>query len=201
MATRPDSNVRAARCSAAESARAVGVVALARMLLRVLPKLLLSLAVLSFTPACIIPVGPDWQDPDGIPDSPPEILSPNPNFGESATATPMSGKIFSFSIFDLNAGDTLYVHWVIDHTQVVDHMEYKSGTGGTPIRHQVMDSIGCQNLSTEQKSFTQHSVVAVVADRGFQDGSDPFALTDPAGQINAISWQLNVTCEVTPSSP
>ena len=88
------SDPRGAR--AAQSARAAGRSALARLLLFVLDHVskldrkLLLLLVASPMSACIIPVGPEFQDPPGVPDSPPFLWMASPDEGTtvmSATAT------------------------------------------------------------------------------------------------------------------
>jgi hypothetical protein len=84
-----DTNVRPAWRSPAANARGTRRSGLARLLLkpsgRLLRKLdltfLLLLAVAP-TPACILPVGPDWQDPLAVPNSPPKILDPEPFWGD-----------------------------------------------------------------------------------------------------------------------
>ena len=83
-----DTNVRPAGRSPAASARETRRFGLARLLLKQLGRLLrkldltfLLLLAVAPTPACIIPVGPEWQDPLGTPNAPPRILDPDPYWG------------------------------------------------------------------------------------------------------------------------
>src|SRR5262245_11346724 len=114
MTTAPDSNVRTARRPCARSARPAGASPLARLLLsfsRTFQQLdrklvVLSLAV-SLTSACIIPVGPEWQDPAGEPNAPPQILNPDPTWGAEVTGT--TSRTFSFTVTDQNGADDLFL--------------------------------------------------------------------------------------------
>src|SRR5262245_26964244 len=83
-----DTNVRPAWRPPATSAHGARPFRLARLVLEFLLQkldrkaaLLSSLLAASLMPACVIPVGPDWQDPIGVPNAPPEILDPDPDWG------------------------------------------------------------------------------------------------------------------------
>ena len=92
--TAADTNVRPAWRGNATTARRTGGSLLACLLLyfrKHLTKLdrkpLLLLLAASLTPACIIPVGPEFQDPPGVANSPPYAISPDPPAG-TVTANP-----------------------------------------------------------------------------------------------------------------
>src|SRR5436190_2240679 len=119
--TAPDIDVRPGRSRAAVSAGPPGFSRLARLLLfvaRPLAKLdqrfVLLLFAASLSPACIIPVGPDFQDPPGIPNGRPVITNTDPLFGTEVLATdvPMEA-MFEITVIDSN-NDPLYVRWVAD---------------------------------------------------------------------------------------
>src|SRR5262252_2775356 len=122
MRTRPDSNVRPARRLAAQSARATGRYALARLLLGISAKLLLLSAVTSSMPACIIPVGPQWQDPDGVPNAPPEFLSWTPSPDKIQSTTFSAPLTFTAVATDVNVADSLYTLWKVDGFAAHDQM-------------------------------------------------------------------------------
>src|SRR5437870_8232998 len=110
MTTVPDSNVRFASRVAAESSRVAGHSMLARLLLFVLDHIskldrkLLLLLFASPMSACIIPAGPQFQDPAGVPDSPPFLLAVSPDEGSTTTK-----DTFTVTPSDINVGDDLYV--------------------------------------------------------------------------------------------
>jgi len=193
MATRPDSNVRPARRPAAQSARAARRFALARLLLGIAPKLLLLAVLSSSMPACIIPVGPSWQDPPGDPDSAPEIQNPMPTWGDSATATPTSMTTFAFTLLDPNANQTLWVRWIIDGGR--SGSDIPIPPTGVPSRPRQDKEISC--LDIMQKNLAIHRIVAVVGD-GPLSTSVLVGVENPNDNFNAISWPLNVNCIAAP---
>ena len=192
MRTRPDSNVRPARRLAAQSARATGRYALARLLLGISAKLLLLAAVTSSMPACIIPVGPDFQDPEGLPNYPPEILNPDPTWGQNATGTATATPTFSLTLFDQNADDTMYLRWIVDGMRSGDDLPIPSGA----TMHPESRSIGC--FDVHDRNAAVHTIIAVVGDRPLSI-SDLLAVADPSiGKANHMNWQLNLNCAAAP---
>ena len=199
MATPPDSNVRAARHAGAAGARRARNSLLARLLLRTCLKLLLLLlfAAASSVPACVVPVGPEFQDPPGAPNASPEILNPNIFFG-SAVAALGTSQTFSFTVSDPNAGDTLHLRWVSDYppfdnaTRTIERNILFPPTGDGPQHTFTQTMIGCGD--DIDKSFSTHRIYAVLADRDFLDeGSDLFAVQG-AGKIAIASWTLTLNC-------
>src|SRR3954465_8419769 len=122
MTTVPDSNVRPPRRAAGESTRAAGRSLLARLLLFVaghiskLDRKLLLLLVASPMSACIIPAGPEFQDPPGVPDSPPYLVSESPDEG---TVVVSANATFVVTPGDFNVGDTIYVRWITEFPPLV----------------------------------------------------------------------------------
>src|SRR4051794_367187 len=105
MTTVPDINVRPPRRAAGQSTRAAGRSVLARLLLFVrdhiakLDRKLLLLLVASPMSACIIPAGPEFQDPPGVPDSAPILWMASPDEGTTVVSeTPT----FSVTVIDYN---------------------------------------------------------------------------------------------------
>jgi hypothetical protein len=192
--TAPDIDVRPRCRPTPVNAGGAGGFALARLLLRLLDhlrqldrKLLLLLAVSSLS-ACIIPVGPEFQDPLGVPNSPPQILDPDPTWGEEVTATPALLKDFSFDFIDVNADDELEIEWIVDGTRV-SLSRVLSGSGGTAVKHTEVKRIACVEVD---QATSRHVVIAGVADRPFST-NDPLAVTDN-GLPAFVPWTLNLTC-------
>jgi hypothetical protein len=158
--------------------------------------LLLSLAA-SLTSACIIPVGPEWQNPAGAPNAPPQIFDPDPELGDTVTGTQADPREFQMFVTDVNVED-LEIKWRID-----DFSPFSGATtirsNGTPGRHLVRRIIGCTDISN--KALSIHKVWAVVADRPFivpEREDDPFAVEAP-GHVAPAVWTLIMTCpETTP---
>jgi hypothetical protein len=186
--TAPDNDVRPARRSGAESSRGAGAVVLARLLLHPIRRVFLLFAVASLTSACIIPVAPEFQDPPGAANSPPEILNPDPLWGEEVAATPTVLRTFSFTFSDVNADDTLWVRWTVDGISGTQNPT-PSGSGGTPAQHVASNTIACVNVD---QTLARHTVIAGVADKPFSDTST--FKVDDNGKFNFIPWTLNMTC-------
>src|SRR3954469_22246342 len=118
MTTVPDINVRPPRRAAGQSTRAAGRSVLARLLLFVrdhiakLDRKLLLLLVASPMAACIIPAGPEFQDPAGVPDSPPFLLGESPDEGGTITKDP---PVFTVTPSDVNVRDDLFLLWLTEY--------------------------------------------------------------------------------------
>ena len=204
MTTVPDSNVRLARRGVAGSARAAGRSALARLLLFVLDHVskldrkLLLLLVASPMSACIIPAGPEFQDPPGVPDSPPFLYMASPDEGTtvvSATAT------FSVTPGDYNLGDTIYVKWISDFPPFVPNNVTREqntdklppSADGNPIRNAATFPATC--LKVDANAST-HRITAAISDRQF-DGQG--LLTTPNFvPPTLVIWTWEHNCMDTP---
>src|SRR4051812_24199621 len=201
MTTVPDSNVRSPRRAAGESTRAAGCSVLARLLLFVLDHIskldrkLLLLLVASPMSACIIPAGPEFQDPPGGPNSPPYLWMVSPDEGTtvvSATAT------FSVTPGDNDLGDPLFVKWITDFppsiSTTVDLPVVMRGpsTNGNPIREVAVFSPNCTQVG---KVSSTHHIAAAISDRPF-DGQ---GLLTTTGTIppRLVIWTWERNCPAT----
>ena len=199
--TAADTDVRPGRHTPAASPRGAGSLRLARLLLHLLADLArkldrkavlpLSLAV-SLMPACVIPAGPEWHDPLGIPNAAPEIFNPIPGAGDAIGAPATRPPEFSFWITDVN-GDDLFVRPFANGTQITTSDLPFKGVKGVPMQHRVGLTVTCPNIS--DKTITSHKIKAAVADREFTDDdpSDPMKVPE-GGKVTVITWTLNMTC-------
>jgi hypothetical protein len=196
-------NVRLAPPAGPQSARASGDSALARLLLRTSLKLLLLLALSSSTPACVLPISPEFQDPPGAPNAAPEITGSNFFPGAQVVATTM--QTFSFTISDPNGSATLYVRWVADvdpfsaNARIIErNIPFPPNADGSPQVSPVQETIFCNNLA----SGPTHQIVAAVADHPFRDdiNNDYLAVSD-TGKKSIIPWTLTLTSCQLPQSP
>jgi len=201
--TAPDIDVRPWRRPTPAKAGVAGRFALARLLLRVLGQLrqldrkLLLLFATSLLPACIIPVGPEFQDPPGVAISPPQILTPSPDWGGETTGTSAAGALFSFSVTDLNSDD-LYIRWIVGIHKVESDRHQVSGDDANRMVDKI---VTCQDMNLEDKAVSRHVVKGVVADRDYINTGDDLLAVEPPGLYNLVTWTLNMTCPVSPMSP
>lgn len=207
MTTPPDSNVRAGRRRAIETAQRARRSRLARLLLAVSSvtsqldrkPLPLSLAV-SLMSACIIPVGPEWQDPAGAPNSPPQILNPDPTQGAEVTGT--TSRVFQFTVTDQNLSDDLYLRLFVGDSPSSAHRAFITdkipANGIQPISMPIMVTIACNDVIPS--SLTRHFVLAAVADRQFQvSATAEHLLVEDDGKSDSVTWTLNLNCQTGPS--
>ena len=150
------------------------------------------LLAVSPTPACILPVGPEWQDPLGAPNAPPQILDPDPDWGEEATASLSVPKRFRFFATDVNVGDKLFVKWVVNDNALFlnDSEIVRSGP-----RTLVEKTIGCNDIQPQHKSQSQHSVFGVLADRKFDENAAIRVPSRAPASPSIVPWTLNITCQ------
>jgi hypothetical protein len=154
--------------------------------------------------ACVLPVGPEFQDPPGAANASPIIVDSTPDIGMRVTGK--SGDTFTFSITvtDPNPGDTLHVRWVVDYppfssanTRVVQpDYPVQPSQSGLPQQTPVSQQIGCL---TPLSALPSHQVMAIVADREFLPSLPAPAPVDygrlPPDGLKAVAvWILDVEC-------
>jgi hypothetical protein len=137
----------------------------------------------SLTPACIIPVGPEWHDPLGVPNAAPEILNPKYEEGDTVSGNAQMPVTFEFSVADVN-DDVLILRVIVDGTALPERTLGRASEAG-----RVAFLIQCINLF--DKTTTRHLIKAAVADRAFT--SDTLGVVD-GGKVTIIPWTLNMTC-------
>ena len=157
------------------------------------------------TSACIIPVGPDFQNPIAGPNNAPYIIGATPDFGAIVTPPQLT---FSVTVTDPNIGDDLYVRWLADYPganyrQVNTGRSFVSHSmNGQPLRETVQAIVDCLLDNLGMTSDGEHRVEVIVADRPFVDPIPPDThldlVMDP-GLVVRASWVLEqLSC---PSSP
>lgn len=188
MTPTPDSNVRLARGPRAANARRARRSALARLLLETGVKLLL-FAVASSMSACIIPVGPEFQDPPGAPNASPEIVDPDPLWGAEVTTTAQMGQAFQIAVTDPN-DQLLHIRWIVDN-------QTRAGDPGPsmvePSEYGMRFSklVTCNDVDTR---LSRHPVTAIVADQQFELNDSNLYHVQNQGLSDKITWTLNLTC-------
>lgn len=195
-----DNNVRPGRRVPAATALGTRHFALARLLLFVLRlaqldrKLLLLLAALPMS-ACIIPFGPEFQDPDGRANSAPEILGTDPIEGSEVT-----GMNFSVTAKDANAGDMLHFRWIADWPGALYRVPQRDDKYPPPMNGgpQVQRSPWMLDCVADHldPSLTSHRLTVIVADRDFIETTDSadLAKVEPPGKSVRTFWIWNHSC-------
>jgi hypothetical protein len=142
-------------------------------------------------------VGPDFQDPVGVANSPPYFVSTDPIEG-STTASPTA--IFSATVGDSNLTDVLHVLWISefppgDATIRVDEDTIESN--GSPVRRPTTAQPDCTSLA---RGVPSHLISVGVSDHEFVkpiDPRNPFVTKDNAPP-QVVTWTLVRSCQSTP---
>ena len=195
-----DKNVRPRRQTPAVTARGARRSGLARLLLPLLELLQLDrklflLFAASLMPACIIPVGPNWQDPPGAANAPPTIISEMPEVGSRGTT-----DTFRIVLSDPE-GDDLFAKWFADFPPFIPGTSYvspevmlmKAGPG-MPVPAET--TFQCVQILSSQPT---HRIMLAIHDRHFaeDDGIDPLATMDGRSPIKLV-WFLDKVCSASP---
>ena len=150
---------------------------------------------------CVIPVGPQFQDPLVAPNLPPKITSTNPPEGIVT-----GGLTFEIAVTDPN-GDGLSVRWIAEYPPYQERRTLILGTdpvsaptdGPAPTPAPTM-TVDCSKLdaSSAENTLGRHQIMVVVADRAFSgERLKPDGIVE-GGQSDRASWTLNLSCPPTP---
>jgi hypothetical protein len=140
--------------------------------------------------ACIIPLGPEWQDPLAVQNSSPFFEDATPPFGSVNVMDPT----FRVVISDLNVGDTLHVRFLSDFPPfdrdvtrtLVKDQPYPPTSDGRRLVEAFELTVPCDELSLQR---TSHQLHVILADREFTDPSErELEEVKEGGRIAIGSW-------------
>jgi hypothetical protein len=136
----------------------------------------------------------------------PEVESASPAVGAVVMATPGSVPTFQITVSDANGKDDLHVRWIADfppftaETRIlVDDELVTHRNDGQPLVQSVSVTPSC--AVHDLAKIAQHQIMAVVADRAFDDSQlpagAPVDLTRLRGQGGlevTATWTLDLEC-------
>jgi hypothetical protein len=188
--TAADIDVGAPRPGGAASTRGRRVLPLARLLLQSARELCLLLVVLPMS-ACIIPVGPEFRDPDGVPRSHPFIISATPMEGSNVP----EGTVFTVTASDNNVGDRLFFRWIMDFPPLGPSTRFQTdeiqptADGTRPIEAKSF-KFECSDMT----SPSPHRVMVIVSDTAFVATSPNPAAVPKDAHPATVSWTWEADC-------
>ncbi len=160
---------------------------------RLFPQLLALFAI-----GCVLPVGPEFQDPE--PNVPPSIFVATPPSGEIL----LPGQTISVSVRDPNLSDTLYVRWLVDYpparsqTALADKETIVPPQNMDPVRilRAIVPDCDLHNIAS---GFSTHQWMLAVADRDWEPFSNApsqyrFDDVTQGGFVVRATWTLQVAC-------
>ncbi|HVR63445.1 MAG TPA: hypothetical protein VMU50_16205 [Polyangia bacterium] len=157
---------------------------------------------------CVVPVGPQFQDPPAAQNFAPTITDSSPVDGYIVfTKTdPNASATFRVTFSDPNLSDTLYVRWLADYPPFSANSRILSSpaplapsqTATTPQKQETSVTVDC-NVSNLALTLTQHQIMVIIADRDFLTNNQTqdhrlTALPEDAGYVEA-HWMLNLECK------
>jgi hypothetical protein len=174
----------------------------------VTPRRLTELASLTFLAAsvgCVVPVGPEWTDPQT--NVPPTIDYAIPPIGDVLTLDADGGAPMSLEVglADQNTQDKLYVRWIIDYPPYQDGISHLAMPlqlpGGNQIkRPPIYFAPSCSDDALSH-DFSNHRLLLAVSDRPFSlPNNFNFSQASPPDQVptgNFLvkgSWQFVLDC-------
>jgi hypothetical protein len=149
------------------------------------------------TSGCVLPIGPEFQDPPATQNYAPVILAAEPPLGKRVTV-----PSFRVTVQDPNVGDDLFVRFVADFPPVGDNMKFLKDVkvdhhpDGTLLSEDVRLDVLCNAVVP----LPSHQITVIVADRKFSlndrspsQPADPLRLPDEARKIVG-TWTLDLEC-------
>jgi hypothetical protein len=149
---------------------------------------------------CVVPVGPQFQDPLAAPNYAPRITYTNPPEGSWS-----SGRTFQITVTDSNVGDTLFVRWIAEYpdyqdgtrTLRTDPVPPPTNGNETPTPAPAM-TFECDPDNPAENGLVGHQILVVVADQPFTDSDKRRPdMVKEGGLTDRASWTLNYTCPPT----
>jgi hypothetical protein len=162
---------------------------------------LLFCAGLVGTLGCVVPVGPEWTDPQN--DYPPTIGSATPPVGSVLTNDPDASQPLTVEVVlsDQNTRDALYLRWIIDYPPYVDGVsrlaqEWTLPGGDNMDRPSVYFAPNCKDDQIAS-GFSNHRLLLAVADRKFaplDPSSTSLDAVPPGNFLVEGAWQFTLDC-------
>jgi hypothetical protein len=152
--------------------------------------------------ACVVPVGPEWTDPER--NSPPKIESAVPAVG-SVLSTDSDADLpllVSVSLEDQNSRDRLFVRWIIDYPPFSEEATRLALTtilpgGDTTQRPTLYFAPNCTDHRIAS-GFSNHRLLFAASDVPFASDepnpTNPDAVSDGSFPTEGV-WQFKMECQ------
>jgi hypothetical protein len=156
--------------------------------------------------ACIIPVGPEFQDPPPTLAAPPWIVSAMP-VDVSVPYTITMPTEFTAKVADATASVTIYYQWVFGYppedsnvTHLLgDPLTFPTAANEQPV--QIMSpSISCNGIHPPPGSGPSYSFALILGDAPFS-GNILGQFDDGSGMAPTYIWPIDMPCPATTVTP
>lgn len=150
--------------------------------------------------SCVVPVGPEFQDPED--NYPPYVIESTPPVGATLSVVPGTPATVQAKVGDANVQDKLYARWIFDYPPVS-----ADGAVSPPVLDIILPTGTDRGVLSLAPDCTQHKLAAnlnphrlmlAVADRPFlapsQAPAAPYDTVAPGGQVLRAVWVVNLDC-------
>jgi hypothetical protein len=158
--------------------------------------------------ACVVPVAPDFEDPEE--NFAPYLITSNPSPGSIITAVGRRAPPLSVTVADPNHADKLYVRWIFNYPTFQSTTSNWDGpilpppTNGRDVRDPFNISADCDVHNIFKGGLRQHRMMLAVSDREFlppdEAEDQDFRLTavPKEARLLRLIWTLNMDCSIGP---
>jgi hypothetical protein len=157
-----------------------------------LPALLLALS------SCVVPIGPEWTDPQV--NAPPTISLANPPVGSVLDFSVNGNAPLGVEIVlaDENTQDTLYLRWLIDYPPDANvpgrlALSQTLPGGNQTQRPSVRFAPTCSDIAISPDMPT-HRLLLAASDRPFVDDPQALDLVPDGNYRVEAAWSFSLTC-------
>jgi hypothetical protein len=160
---------------------------------------LVVLGLPTLTSGCVLPIGPEFQDPPASQNFGPFFLATFPPAGQIVSAVP-NPPTFSVTVQDPNVGDDLQLLWLGDfppasaNTKLLRLDEINHSTSGTLLAEE-------RHLQPDCKDFapgaTVHQLTVIVTDGQFVTTPGMLGTVNTGAKTDTRTWVIE-DCEVAP---
>jgi hypothetical protein len=158
------------------------------------------LAGLATVPSCVVPVSPEWHDPQS--NYPPTIDRATPPLGSLLGFDPDGGAsslTVEVVLADQDTQDRLYARWIIDYPPFVDGVSHmavptRQPGGDTIQRPAIRFAPSCSDDHLAH-GLANHRLLLAVSDRPFASDDLSKDLVEDGQYLIEGSWQFEIDCE------
>jgi len=159
------------------------------------------LALLLGLSGCVVPIGPEWSDPEG--NSPPTLEWANPPVGSILGHDPDAGAplVVEVALEDRNTRDPLFARWLIDYPpfdETISRLAHETTQpGGSAILRPVLSFAPSCTDDRIAPGFSSHRLLLVASDGPFLSADPEQAPWDAVVEGHALvraAWQFELAC-------
>lgn len=160
-------------------------------------------ALLAVASGCVIPIAPEFEDPEV--NYPPYVVRTDPRAGEIITPPPGEQAEIEVTLGDPNVRDPLYVRWVFDYpkydpsvSRLAQEFTLPPAPNGGQERGRFRIAPSC-SVHGIALGASPHRLMMIASDRPFVKAEmapeeNRYDTPSPGGYVVRAMWILNLEC-------